>query len=82
MMAPQIQRLKKFKKFPLHLHYRLYPARQCDGANIIAVVTKYFCDALICYTNIPDDNLKFISSESWEFRNFDTKKPRVEIIIT
>ena len=81
MMAPQIQRLPKFKNLPIHVHYTLFPARKCDGMNLISVIDKFFADALICYSNIPDDNLKFYSSGSWEMGGYDTKNPRCEIEI-
>lgn len=79
MMAPQLQRLPKIKKMPISFHMTLFPSCQCDGANVIAIVDKFFADAFVCYTNLPDDNLKFITSGSWEFGGFDKKNPRCEI---
>ena len=79
LMAPQLQRLPKMKQFPIHLHYTLYPSRRCDGANIVCIVDKFFADALVCYTSLPDDDLKFITGGSWEFGGYDNKNPRCEI---
>lgn len=52
-----------------------------DGMNIIAVVSKFFLDALVAYGKIKDDNKRIVIHEEWNDGGFDKGKPRVLIYI-
>ena len=81
IMAPTLNSLPRFKVMPVTIHYKLFPAVMCDGANVASIVSKFFLDALVKCTNIPDDNLKFVAGESWSYGGIDKKNPRCEITI-
>lgn len=65
------------------LVYTLFPPnkRLCDLANICSVVDKYFCDSLVYYKRLPDDNYNYIADIQFIFGSIDTENPRVEVEI-
>ena len=75
----------KGKKFetPITLQFELWKQskRKTDRANILCIVEKFFCDALVHYECIPDDNDEFISSSFYKSGGIDKENPRVEIWI-
>lgn len=52
-----------------------------DGMNIVAVVSKFFLDALVAYGKIPDDNKRIVIHEEWNDGGFDKDNARVLIYI-
>lgn len=68
----------------VHIHYVLYPKtkRLTDIANVISIHAKFFCDAMVEYGLIEDDNYKFVVSSSESFGHIDKDNPRVEIIVS
>lgn len=56
--------------------------RKIDRANPLSIHEKFFCDALVDYGCIPDDNDDYISSSHYYTGGIDKKNPRVDIIIT
>lgn len=67
----------------IHLHYVLYgPTNQRrDLMNVIAVVDKYFSDALPKSGVIDDDHAGIIVSTSAAFGGVDRLNPRVSVTI-
>ena len=62
--------------------YKLYyKSPVCDGSNIIALIEKFYLDALKEHGLIVDDNVKYHLGSSWEVVGQDTINPRVEITI-
>lgn len=71
-------------KCPIRLTFRLYKQsrRKIDRSNILSIVEKFFCDALVHYECIPDDNDEYIHSSHYLTGGVDPENPRVEIEIT
>jgi len=80
-IKPQIQALPVFEK--VELIYTLFPKtkRLCDIGNILSIHDKYFCDALVEFNKIPEDNYLHIPKITFNFGNVDPDNPRVEIEI-
>lgn len=78
-----IKQLKSFKPIENQytVHYQLYyKTKSCDGSNIIALMEKFFLDALQVNTVSEDNVLNHIGS-SWEVMELDKENPRCEITI-
>lgn len=71
------------KQEKIHLHYVLYgPTNQRrDLMNVIAVVDKYFSDALPKSGVIEDDHAGIIVSTSASWGGVDRSNPRVSVTI-
>lgn len=71
------------KQDKVHLHYVLWgPTNQRrDLMNVIAVVDKYFSDALPKAGILEDDHAEIIVSTSAAFGGVDRKNPRVSVTI-
>lgn len=67
----------------VHLHYVLWgPNKQRrDLMNVIAVVDKYFSDALVEAKVLDDDHSEIIISTSAAFGGIDRSNPRVTVTI-
>lgn len=62
--------------------YKLYyKSTVCDGSNIIALIEKFYLDALKEHGLIADDNVKYHLGSSWTIIEQDKENPRVEITI-
>jgi len=62
--------------------YKLYyKSPACDGSNIIALIEKFYLDALKEHGLIADDNVKYHLGSSWTTIEQDKENPRVEITI-
>lgn len=72
----------KFKK-PITINFILFKAnnRKTDRSNILSIVEKFFCDAMVYYGCIEDDSDEFIESSTYSTGGLDKENPRVEIII-
>lgn len=68
---------------PFHLEYRLWAGtkRAFDLNNVVTVVDKFTCDALVECGIIPDDNVKYISSITSRFMGIDRDGARIEITL-
>jgi hypothetical protein len=71
------------KQDMVHLHYVLYGAtnQRRDLMNVIAVVDKYFSDALPKSGVLDDDHAGIIVSNSSAFGGVDRVNPRVTVTI-
>lgn len=68
---------------PVKLTFVYYKARnnRSDRANVLSIHEKFFCDALVEYGCIPDDNDLYIKQTTYLSGGLDRKNPRVEIIV-
>jgi Holliday junction resolvase RusA-like endonuclease len=68
---------------PLKLTFKLFKSsnRRSDRANVLSIHEKFFCDAMVEFKCIPDDNDKYIVETSYISGGVDRKNPRVEIHI-
>ena len=65
----------------LEMHLYKPSKRKIDRSNILCIVEKFFCDAMVYYGCIPDDNDDHIGSTIYKSLGIDKKNPRVEIFI-
>lgn len=79
-LAPQLEWLKL--ECPLTLHFKLYHTekKKIDRANVLCIQEKFFCDALVEYWCIEDDNDNFIKETKYTSVISDT--PKVTVTIT
>lgn len=70
-------------EIPLKLTFVYYKSsnRRTDRANVLSIHEKFFCDALVDYGCILDDNDRYITQTTYKSGGVDKKNPRVEIII-
>jgi len=52
-----------------------------DIGNIVGVVDKYFCDAVVELGKLVDDNWEHIKASSWVYGGIDRDRPRLEATI-
>jgi hypothetical protein len=55
--------------------------RKIDRSNVLSIVEKFFCDALVHHKCIPDDNDDYIKATHYKSGGLDRENPRVEIEI-
>ena len=67
-------------KDELYISYKYYKGsnRRSDKNNVISIVDKFFCDSLVKYNIIPDDNDNIIISTHNHQTEIDKNNPRVE----
>ena len=62
--------------------YKLYyKSPVCDASNIVALIEKFYLDAIKEHGLIVDDNINYHISSSWEVIAQDKANPRIEISI-
>lgn len=68
---------------PYRFTYTLYQAsnRSTDIANILSIVDKFTCDALVELGVIKDDNCKILSEVVYRYGGVDKEDPRAELEI-
>jgi hypothetical protein len=61
----QVKLLKP--SLPISLFFQLYrkSKRKIDSSNVYCIVEKFFCDALVKYNIIPDDNDNYIDTRTY-----------------
>ena len=81
LLKEQIQKLPPFNK--VRITFVLYPKtkRLCDVSNMCTIHDKYFCDALVDFGKLPDDNYLFVPEVTYRIGYTDKHNPRVEILI-
>lgn len=72
---------KQYKKIALEFTYYKPTKAKRDRANILCIIEKYFCDAIVSIGMIPDDNDDHIKSSFYKSGGLDRENPRVEIKI-
>ena len=71
------QQLKQFT-----VNYKVYyKSPVCDGSNIVALIEKFYLDAIKTHGLISDDNVNYHVGSTWSVAGKDTINPRVEITI-
>lgn len=80
-ISDQIKSLPVFDK--VRLVYTVYPAtrRLCDISNVLCIHDKFFCDALVEFDKLPDDNYNYLANVQYRMGEVDKENPRVEIEI-
>lgn len=78
-VKPQMEGVKL--RTPISIRFRYYKPtrRESDKANVLAIVEKFFCDALEHWGCIPRDNDEIIFRQSYLETVYDKNKGRVEI---
>lgn len=73
----------KWKTFktPIWITYTLHWAYKSDLMNVVAVVDKFFCDTLVEFKCIPDDNIEHLIEIHAVVWWKDKENPRMEIEI-
>ena len=82
LMASQLSGIvfeKGIKSLELHLYKP--SKRKMDRSNVLCIVEKFFCDAMVYYGCIEDDNDDYIDTTIYKSMGIDKKNPRVEIFI-
>ena len=79
-VSKAIQQLPEFKKIE-SIEYTLYrdSKRNCDVANVCSIVDKFFCDALVEYGKLPDDNYHYLKNLAYKWGGLTEEKSYVEI---
>ncbi len=62
--------------------YKLYyKSPVCDASNIVALIEKFYLDAIKQHGLIIDDNVNYHISSSWQVIAQDKTNPRIEVTI-
>lgn len=79
MMREQMKG-KKFEN-KIEITFTLFKGRngRVDRSNILSIVEKFFCDALVHNGCLPDDNDDFILATHYKSGGYDKNNGRVEI---
>ena len=69
---------------PYRFTYTLFPVNgsRMDVANVLSIVDKFTCDALVEMGVIPDDNFKIVKEVVYRYGSVDKENPRAELEIT
>lgn len=72
-----------FPSPPFSFNYTVYPknGRAFDVANVLSVIDKFTCDALVELGIISDDNYKNIGRLTYQIGPQDKNCPRAELVI-
>ena len=71
------QQLKQFT-----VDYKVYyKSPVCDGSNIVALIEKFYLDAIKTHGLISDDNVNYHVGSTWAVLGQDKENPRIEIAI-
>jgi len=82
MIKEQIIKLPKFNKIKLEFILYRPTRRKGDRSNVHSIVEKFFCDALVEFEKLEDDNDNFIESSFYRTAPYEKNNGRVEVIIT
>lgn len=75
----QLYRVKLKPPISLEFTYFKGSLRRSDRSNVLSQHEKFFCDALVNFKCIPDDNDNVILSTHYYSGGLDRENPRVEI---
>lgn len=80
-MSKQLKGIKFKNK--IDITFTLFRGRNglVDRSNILSIVEKFFCDALVHNGCLPDDNDEFITATHYYSGGYDKDKGRVEITV-
>lgn len=76
-LHPVVEVIQKFT-----VSYKLYyKSPVCDASNIVALIEKFYLDAIKEHGLIVDDNVNHHISSNWEVISQDKVNPRIEITL-
>ena len=76
-LPPVVEVIQKFT-----VNYKLYyKSPVCDASNIVALIEKFYLDAIKEHGLIVDDNVNHHISSNWEVISQDKVNPRIEITL-
>lgn len=76
-LPPVIEVIQQFT-----VTYKLYyKSPVCDASNIVALIEKFYLDAIKEHGLIIDDNVNYHISSSWQVIAQDKTNPRIEVTI-
>ena len=76
-LPPVVEVIQKFT-----VNYKLYyKSPVCDASNIVALIEKFYLDAIKEHGLIVDDNVNHHISSNWEVISQDKVSPRIEITL-
>ena len=80
-LQADLQNLPQFVQ--VTLHYVLYPRslQELDVSNVLSIVDKFTCDALVEAGKLQDDCFKFVTKVTYEMGNIAPTNPRAELFI-
>lgn len=80
-MKNQISTLPVMDK--VELLYVIYPKTKllCDISNVGSIHDKFFCDALVKFGRLPDDDYRYLKDVHYRMGKVDPKNPRVDIYL-
>lgn len=80
-LQADLQNLPQFAQ--VSLHYLLYPKslQELDISNVLSIVDKFTCDALVESGKLKDDNFKVVPKVTYEMGGIDPTNPRAELFI-
>lgn len=81
VMGDQLENMKLKEKFSLLFVFYKKQNRKTDRSNVLSIVEKFFCDALVFHGCIEDDNDDIIMSSHYFSGGVDKISPRVEVFI-
>lgn len=83
LVSLDIHKLPKFSTIDT-IEYTLYrdTKRHCDIANICSIVDKFFCDALVEFGKLPDDNFNYLRNVSYRWGGILSDKTESYVEIT
>lgn len=81
VMKESISELPQMEK--IEITYTLFPKTKhlYDISNVLSIVDKFFCDALVENRIIEDDNYTIVRKVQFEFGEVDKLNPRAEVEI-
>jgi len=81
-VQPDIDKLPVFSE-PVELEYTLNPGskRRMDIANVLSIVDKFFCDALVSSGKIPDDSHQYIKKITYLFGEVQKKTNEGHVLV-
>lgn len=76
-LPPVVEAVQQFT-----VTYKLYyKSPVCDASNIVALIEKFYLDAIKEHGLIIDDNVNYHISSSWQVIAQDKTNPRIEVTI-
>ena len=76
-LPPVVEVIQQFT-----VNYKLYyKSPVCDASNIVALIEKFYLDAIKEHGLIVDDNVNHHISSNWEVISQDKVNPRIEITL-
>ena len=81
--ALRLQLEGKIFTTPIKIEFAYYKPtnRKSDRSNVLSIVEKFLCDAMVEFGCIPDDSDEYIESCHYYGGSIDKENPRVDIAV-